>query len=224
MNTHTHSEHSQDFFGLLPAHSEAKGFVCHLQCVAYGDGWVTVEAVDVLVGDLKPLPVGIIDLRRGNNHAGSVSVAPYRMVMFVLCCVYRYFHPLLFCTAFVLNVIKSAFENNFTGLDLSHNFLCCCQSVYVDVSVNLCASKKRCLTEREGERERWCLSVCTLNRSRLFDCISAWNDSSCISAPNKEGEAILVSWAVITAKTHDNRRVKVIKQYKYLRNISHVAS
>ena len=45
--------------------------------------------------------------------------------------------------------------------------------------------------------ESWCLSAFTLNLSRLFDCISAWNDSSCMSSPNKEGEAILFSRALI---------------------------
>ena len=111
----THSEHSQDFFVLLPAHSKAKGLVCHLQCVADGAGGVSVEAADVLMGDFKPLPVGIIDLRREregrHSHTDGVSVASYLTVMFVLCCVHRFFCPLLFCTAFVLEdaLIKTCF-------------------------------------------------------------------------------------------------------------------
>lgn len=31
----------------------------------------------MLMGDLEPLPLGIIDLRRGNNHTIRVSVASY---------------------------------------------------------------------------------------------------------------------------------------------------
>ena len=56
---------------------------------------------------------------------------------------------------------------------------------------------------RERRDKRWCLSACTLNRSRLFVCISACNDSSFTSAPNKEGASILFSVAVITARKSD---------------------
>lgn len=73
--THKHtywSGYSQDFFVLSPVHSNAKGLLCDLHGVADGAGWVTVEAVDVLMGDLKPLPVGIVDLRRGNSRARAV--------------------------------------------------------------------------------------------------------------------------------------------------------
>lgn len=80
LSTHrnTHSEHSQDFFVLLPAHSKAKGLVCHLQCVADGAGGVSVEAADVLMGDFKPLPVGIIDLRREREREERRETQPHR--------------------------------------------------------------------------------------------------------------------------------------------------
>lgn len=72
-NTHAHAEHSQDFFP--PAHSKAKVLICNLQCLADGAGWVTFEAVDVLMGNLKPLVEGIVDLRRGNNHEHASHVS-----------------------------------------------------------------------------------------------------------------------------------------------------
>lgn len=68
MSTETHGKHSQDFFGLLPNHTEAEGFVCYLQYVTNVAGWVNVEAGDVLMGDLEPLLVGIRDLRRENRQ------------------------------------------------------------------------------------------------------------------------------------------------------------
>lgn len=37
--------------------------MCHLQCVADGAGGVTGEAADVLMGDFKPLSLGVEDLR-----------------------------------------------------------------------------------------------------------------------------------------------------------------
>lgn len=74
-NTHAHAEHSQDFLGFPPAHGKAKILICDLQRVADVAGWVTFEAVDVLMGNLKPPLQGIVDLRRGNNyeHASHVS-------------------------------------------------------------------------------------------------------------------------------------------------------
>lgn len=68
-------DHSHDFFGLLPAHNEAKGPGCHLQRVADGAGRVAFEAADVLVGDLEPRLLDIIDLRRGKSRAVRGSVA-----------------------------------------------------------------------------------------------------------------------------------------------------
>lgn len=72
METNTHSNYSQDFFVLLSAYNKAKGFLCDLQCVADGAGWVTLEAADVLMGDLKPLAFGIIDLREKKQTAKGV--------------------------------------------------------------------------------------------------------------------------------------------------------
>lgn len=138
MSTETHGEHSQDFFGLLPDHSEAEGFVCYLQNITDVAGWVTVEAGDVLMGDLEPLLVGIGDLRRGNRQRerGLIShghVPTLLWVTFV-------FVPLLFHTAFRVKqaLITGAFEINLTGLDLSHYFLRCCQRC-ICVSMSVCA-------------------------------------------------------------------------------------
>lgn len=101
-NKHTHTEHSQDFFVLLPAHNEAKGFACHLQRVVDGAGWVNFDAADVLMGNLKPLLMGIVDLRRGNNYEHGLV---YPMVMLLLCGEDRYLCPLLFRTAIILNML-----------------------------------------------------------------------------------------------------------------------
>lgn len=60
---YTHNGHLHNFLVLLSAYSKAKGFLCDLQCVVDGTGWGRFEAEDVLMGDLKPLIVGIIDLR-----------------------------------------------------------------------------------------------------------------------------------------------------------------
>lgn len=75
MNNHAHAEHSQDFLGFPPAHSKAKSLVCNLQRVVDGAGWVAFEAVDVLLGNLKPPVQGIVDLRRGNNHEHASHVS-----------------------------------------------------------------------------------------------------------------------------------------------------
>ena len=103
-------------------HSKAKGFLCDLQHVADGDGWVTAEDADVLMGDLKPLPVGIIDLRERKQpyrqcECGLISRSNVRTLL----CIY------LFLSSFVLYsicikhaLIKTAFEIDLTGLDLSH--------------------------------------------------------------------------------------------------------
>lgn len=60
----THTKHSQHSVGLLPAHSKAKGFMCDMQRVLDRAGWGTREALDMLMGDLKPLLLGIKDLRK----------------------------------------------------------------------------------------------------------------------------------------------------------------
>lgn len=83
-NEHTHGEHSQDFLAVIPAHNEAKGLFFYLQRVKDGAWCFRFEPFDVLMGDLKPLGVGIRDLRRGSNHTGRVSVASHLTVMFVL--------------------------------------------------------------------------------------------------------------------------------------------
>lgn len=90
-------DHSHDFFGLLPAHNEAKGLGRHLQRVADGAGRVAFEAADVLVGDLEPLLLDIIDLRRGNSRAVRGSVA-WRVTRSRRCFVVKIaiFIPLLF--------------------------------------------------------------------------------------------------------------------------------
>lgn len=62
MNTHT--KHSQDSVVLLSAHSKAKGFMCDSQRVLDRGGWGTREALDMLMGDLEPLLLGIKDLRK----------------------------------------------------------------------------------------------------------------------------------------------------------------
>lgn len=70
-------QYSQDFLVLPPAYSEAKGFLCDLQCASEGDGWVTAENfVDMLMGDLKPLVVGVVDLRERKETAQVAWVWP----------------------------------------------------------------------------------------------------------------------------------------------------
>ncbi len=66
----------------------------------------------------------------------------------------------LFLSSFVLYsvrvkhaLIKTAFEINMTGLSLSHNFLCCCQSACV------CGSAWICVQVKKGVREREMVSV-----------------------------------------------------------------
>lgn len=65
--SHKDSQHSQGFFVVLSAHSESKGVLCDLQCVADRAGWVTVDAEDVFMIDLEPLLLGIKDLRENNQ-------------------------------------------------------------------------------------------------------------------------------------------------------------
>lgn len=65
--SHKDSQHSQGFFVVLSVHSESKGVLCDLQCVADRAGWVTVDAEDVFMIDLEPLLLGIKDLRENNQ-------------------------------------------------------------------------------------------------------------------------------------------------------------
>lgn len=92
-------DHSHDFFGLLPAHNEAKGLGCHLQRVAEGAGRLAFEASDVLVGDLEPLLLHIVDLRRGNSRASQRQRVSRSRRCFVV--KIAIFIPLLFCPAFM---------------------------------------------------------------------------------------------------------------------------
>lgn len=92
-------DHSHDFFGLLPAHDEAKGLGGHLQRVAEGAGVVALDAADVLVGNLEPLLLDVVDLRRGNRRAVRGGVA--RLSRFAV--KIAFFISLLFCPAFTLS-------------------------------------------------------------------------------------------------------------------------
>lgn len=77
--------HLHNFSVLLPAHSKAKRFACHLQRVADGVGWLTAQSADVLMGDLKPLLLGIRDLRRGKRpHEQSKHGLIHVTGMFVI--------------------------------------------------------------------------------------------------------------------------------------------
>lgn len=69
---YTHNEHLHNVLVLLSAYSKAKGFLCDLQCVVDGTGWCRVEAKDVLMGDFKPLIVGIINLRERKQSFQAV--------------------------------------------------------------------------------------------------------------------------------------------------------
>lgn len=97
-------DHSHDFFGLLPAHNEAKGLGCHLQRLADGAARVAFEAADVLVGDLEPRLLDVIDLRGGNSRAVRGSVAWHvSRSRWCFAAKNAIFISLLFCPAFMLS-------------------------------------------------------------------------------------------------------------------------